>query len=211
MLTRESYSLNKPSTKMSAKKAHPTREIHHQTIGALGFCCFFSVVCVPLLCLVGVSSSTFSTINIIPRVSCYFIFFVVPLAIVTWHFVSLDVYHLIDIQIENVWMPPFFGPSFFFCSRSLSLHIRAISMRRHIGSFGSLSLTLFSHIWFVCYFFYDWHIRVCMCLCLMVANASSRSRPHSRCILYALQHDDHISGLGWLDIDSIDTVAGALV
>lgn len=41
MLTRESYSLNKPSTRMSAKKAHPTREIHHQTIGALGFCCFF--------------------------------------------------------------------------------------------------------------------------------------------------------------------------
>lgn len=123
MLTRESYSLNKPSTRMSAKKAIRL-EIHHQTISARVF--FFSrwYVCV----LFGVSSSTFSTINIIPRVRllllCYWrcVFFSPSTCNRNMAFCLMWMYHLIDIQIQNVWMPLFFRSSFFVvCFFSLSL------------------------------------------------------------------------------------------
>lgn len=147
MLTRESYSLNKPSTKMSAKKAHPTREIHHQTIGALGFCCFFSVVCVPLLCLVGVSSTTFSTINITPRVSCYFIFFVVPLEIVTWHLVSCGCVPPNRYTNRKCVNAAFFWSIIFFLqSLSFSTHTRHINATTHRQLWQPLTHSLFTHL-----------------------------------------------------------------
>lgn len=123
MLTRESYSLNKPSTRMSAKKSHPTRDTPSNNQRS-GF--FFSrwYVCV----LFGVSSSTFSTINIIPRVRllllCYWrcVFFSPSTCNRNMAFCLMWMYHLIDIQIQNVWMPLFFRSSFFVvCFFSFSL------------------------------------------------------------------------------------------
>lgn len=148
-----SYSLNNPSTITSVKeekKKHPQQEIHHQTINV---CFFFGIVFV--------SSSDTVTINIIPRVRGLYdnSFFDIQ------HFVSCGCVHLIDIQIQNVWMSLFLRSIFvFFALRFLShlIHSHLSHIVRIKSSVWHLirKLALITHLIFVC-FFYDWHQSGC--------------------------------------------------